>query len=159
PIGSIKRSEIVRLLDHIEDNHGQRCADAMLAYLRRIMRWHATRDDDFIVPVVPGMGRYDAAAHRRSRILDDDEIRKIWDATANHAVNSFSALVRFLLVSAARRNEAAGMKHGEVDADGVWTLPPGRSKTKTEITRPLSKAALELLDQRPRIADCPYFFT
>jgi integrase len=159
PISTIKRSDIVRLLDEVEDNSGARAADLTLAVLRRLMHWHSARSDDYVPPIVRGMGRWNAAEHRRSRILDDDEFRRVWAATADHAINPFSALVRFLLLSAARRSEAAGMKEGEVDDDGVWTLPPSRSKTKTEIVRPLSKAALELLNQRPRIEDCPYFFT
>ena len=46
PIGDIKRSEIVALLDEIEDERGPVMADRMLATLRRVMNWHASRDDD-----------------------------------------------------------------------------------------------------------------
>jgi integrase len=156
PIGDIKRSEIVHLLDRIEDHNGPRAADVALAILRKIMRWHATRDDEFITPVVPGMNRQKASDHRRDRILTDDEIRKLWAATADNS--AFSALVRFLLLTSARRNEAAAMKWDEV-VDGVWTLPASRSKTKTEIVRPLSRAALAILDGLPHIDGCEFVFT
>ena len=62
-IASVKRSEIVRLLDGIEDNSGARMADLTLAYVRRVFNWHATRDDDFRTPIVRGMGRYVGAEH------------------------------------------------------------------------------------------------
>jgi Arm DNA-binding domain len=42
-IGSITRSDIVRLLDRIADNSGAPMADHVLAYLRRVMTWHATQ--------------------------------------------------------------------------------------------------------------------
>jgi integrase len=156
PIGSIKRSDIVRLLDKVEDTSGPRMADSTLATIRRIFAWHATRDDEFLSPVVRGMGRQNVAEHRRSRILDDDEIRAIWAATATD--EPFPALVRLALLTSARRGELAGLRDDEIK-DGVWLLPASRSKTKTEVPRPLSKAALALIDARPRVPGCPYVLT
>jgi integrase len=155
PIDSIKRSEIVRLLDKIEDGTGPRMADVTLAVLRRVFTWHALRDDDFRSPIIRGMNRQRAVEHRRTRVLSDDEIRALWQATET----PFSALIKFLLLTSARRSEAAGMCWSEIDADGIWTLPASRSKTKTEIVRPLSKAALTLIEQIPQIDGCPYVFT
>jgi integrase len=150
PVESLKRSEIVRLMDKIEDASGQRMADVTLAVLRRILNWHATRSDNFVPPFVRGMARQRAAEHRRSRILDDDELRRLWAATADG--QRFSNLIRFLLLTTARRGEAAEMRWDEV-TDGVWTLPASRSKTKTEIVRPLSRAAQAVLAAQPRITD------
>jgi integrase len=155
PIETVKRSDIVRLLDKIEARNGARMADVCLAVLRRILHWYETRTDDFRSPIIRGMGsRQNVVEHRRSRILDDDEIRKLWVATADNT--PFSVLVRFLLLTSARRNEAAGMKWGEVDADDIWTLPASRSKTKVEVVRPLSKAAQTVLTGLPRIGDYPF---
>jgi integrase len=155
PVGEIRRSEIVALLDRIEDGSGARMADVTLAVLRKIMRWHATRDDDFNSPIVPGMGRQDVAEHRRDRVLDDAELRSIWSATAD-PLDPFAALVRFLLLTASRRSEAAGMCWSEIDANGIWALPANRSKTKVAVTRPLSKAAQAVLAELPRIGDYPF---
>jgi integrase len=156
PITEIKRSEIVAMLDKIEDHNGPRMADVTLAVLRKVMNWYATRADDFVPPFVRGMARQRPADHLRMRVLTDDEIRALWTATEDKT--AFSALVRFLLLTSARRNEAAGMKREEV-ADGVWRLPASRSKTKTEIVRPLSAPALAVLDGLPRINDCAFSFT
>jgi integrase len=156
PITEIKRSEIVAMLDKIEDHNGPRMADVTLAVLRKVMNWHAARSDDFVPPFVRGMARQNAKDHRRERTLDDDELRRIWAATADG--QPFSALVRFALLTSARRGEIAGMKRDEID-DGVWRLPASRSKTKVEITRPLSAPALAVLDGLPRINDCAFSFT
>jgi integrase len=150
PIDSLKRSEIVRLLDHIEDGSGPRMADVTLAVLRRVFHWHALRSDEFRSPIVRGMARQNPAEHRRARILDDDELARLWAATANG--QPFSALIRFLLLSTARRGEAAGMHWDEI-ADGIWRLPASRSKTKTEVIRPLSRAAQAVLATQPRVTD------
>jgi integrase len=156
PIGEIKRSEVVHLLDRVEDRSGPRAADVTLGVLRTILHWHERRSDEFRSPIIRGMQRQKTADHRRSRILDDDEICAAWAATADGTV--FSSLVRFLLLTSARRNEAAGMKWDEVDANGLWTLPAGRSKTKVDVARPLSRAALAVLNALPRLDGCPYAF-
>jgi integrase len=158
PIDSIKRSDLVRMLDQIEDKSGARMADVTLAVLRRVFTWHALRTDDFASPIVRGMGsRHPVAEHRRSRSLDDDELRKLWTATADNT--PFSALVRLALLTSARRNEIAGMRWDEVDANGVWMLPAARSKTKVEVVRPLSKAAQSVLAELPQIDGCPFAVT
>jgi integrase len=133
-------------------------ADVTLAVLRRIFHWHETRTDDWRSPIIRGMGsRQSTAEHRRARILTDDEIRRVWQATADGG--PFGALVRFALLTSARRNEIAGMKWDEADANGIWVLPQSRSKTKTEVVRPLSKAALAVLEGMPRIDGCDFIFT
>jgi hypothetical protein len=52
PIAEIRRSEIVRLLDQIEDENGPVMADRTLAIIQRVMNWHAGRTDDFSSPIL-----------------------------------------------------------------------------------------------------------
>jgi integrase len=150
PIDSLKRSEIVRLLDRVEDGSGTRMADVTLAILRRVFNWHSARSDEFRSPIVKGMARQNEADLRRSRILDDDELRRLWATTADG--QQFSNLVRLLLLTSARRSEVAGMRWEEV-TDGIWTLPAARAKTKAEIVRPLSEAAKGVLARQPQVSD------
>jgi integrase len=156
PIDSIKRSDLVAMLDRIEDERGARTADVVLATVRRAFTWYALRTDSFNNPIIRGMARQNTAEHRRTRTLDDDELRRLWAATADG--QPFSNLIRFLLLTTARRGEAAGMRWDEVDATGVWTLPASRSKTKIEVVRPLSRAAQAVLAAQPR-SDLPWVFT
>src|SRR5262249_10893413 len=139
-----------------EDNHGPAAAHHALAALRRLMSWHATRDDDFLSPVVRGMGRIKPKENARSRILNDDELRAVWKA-AEHQ-HPFCTLIRFLLFTAARRAEAAGMRWGEIEGTD-WVLPAARNKTLCELVRPLSKATQALLASVPRFHDCDFVFT
>jgi len=147
PISSIRRSDIIRLLDLIEDERGPVMADRTLALLRKIMNWHAVRDEDFASPIVRGMARIKPAERARERILADDELRAVW-ATAASATGPFGAYVRFLLLTGARRSEAAAMTRDELSGTD-WTLPAARNKTKVDLVRPLSKAARELLVKLP----------
>jgi integrase len=156
-IGDIRRKDIVRLLDHIEDKHGSRMADYALACVRRLFNWHAVRDDEFTSPIVRGMTRQSAKKHARTRVLSDDELRRVWKA-ASATEGPFPAFVKFLLLTSARRSEAAAMTWAELD-DADWTLPAARNKTAVDLVRPLSKTAQAILAGRPHIDDCAFVFT
>jgi integrase len=161
PIDSIQRDEIARLLDRIEDENGPVMARLALAYLRRLMNWHARRSNDFRSPIVRGMGPKVSAA--RARVLSDDELRAVWKA-AEAQGGAFSYFLRFILLTATRRTEGARMTRDELsarrDTPGTdWTIPAARYKTKRDFLVPLSTAACELLDGMPRMGRRGYVFT
>jgi integrase len=166
-IDSIKRSEIVRLLDKIADGElkvngrpiegGPVQADRTLALVRRIMNWHATRSDDFRSPIVRGMARTKPGDRARDRILSDDEIRSLWN-TAEQGARVFDRYLQFVLLTATRRNEAAEVTRKEISG-ATWTIPEDRYKTGIEFAVPLSSAAVAILDKIPAIKGCEYIFT
>jgi integrase len=144
PIEAINRSDIVRLLDRIEDECGPIMANRTLGIINRVMNFHASRSDDFRSPIVRGMSR--GTEQARSRILDDDELRAIWKATADYPV--YGSLLRFILLTATRRNEAGKMKWTELNGDRTWIIPAARYKTNLDHVVPLSAMALSVLPER-----------
>jgi integrase len=148
------------MLDRVEDAHGARNADLCLAYLSRAFNWHASRVDEFRSPLVRGMNRLNTKERARSRTLTDDEIRKLWTATepSDKAAQPFHALVRFLLLTGARRNEATLLPFSEIDGTD-WCLPAARNKTKVDLIRPLSRAAQAIISAQLRIDDGPLVFS
>jgi integrase len=151
PITEIRRSDIARLLDKVENGSGPRMADGCLAALSCLFNWYMSRDDDFLSPLARGMRgmRRAKPAHERARtrILSDDELRAVWAAAG--IMGASGAYVRFLLLTTARRSEAAGMRWDELSGSD-WCLPALRNKTKQDLIRPLSTAALEVLAGVPR---------
>jgi integrase len=159
PMDSIKRSEIIKLLDRIADDHGPVMADHALAMLRRVMSWHAVRDDDFKSPIIKGMARTSIKERARSRTLDDDELRAIW-RTAEALATPYARLLQFILMTATRLREAAHMKRAEINAGGIeWTIPKERHKSKKDFLCPLSTAAQDVLAKTPRIGRKGWVFT
>ncbi len=156
-IDEIRRSEIVRFLDKIEDERGAQMAHKVLALLSTVFNWHASRDDDFRSPIVRGMARVNGKERARSRILTDGEIRAVWNATETHG-EAFDRLVQFCLLTGARRSEAALMSRAELSGDG-WLLPASRNKTKVDFLRPLSGAARDMFGKLPVIGDGKFVFT
>jgi integrase len=155
PIATIKRKAIIDMLDGIEVTNGPVMAHSILSFVRRIMRWHAVRDEDYTLPIVPGMGRINADERRRSRTLSDDELRAVW-RTAEQRADPYARMIQFLLLTAARHGEAGGMAWSEIVGDD-WLLPAARNKVKVELLRPLSKAAQKLLAAQPKVG--PLVFT
>jgi integrase len=68
------------------------------------------------------------------------------------------ALLKFLILTAARSGEVRGMTWGEVDFEQrVWTIPPERMKAKFQHRVPLSRTAIEIL-KKQRVFDSELVF-
>ena len=149
PARDIRRSDIVRLLDSVEDESGPVMADQTLAFIRRVFNWHASRDDDFRSPIVRGMARTKPKARARKRTLTDEEIRDVWAALATADVlPCYPPFVKSLLLCATRRTESARLHTTELDGD-LWTIPGDRYKTKLDHVIPLTDAIKALIGGKP----------
>jgi integrase len=154
-IDTIKRSEIVRLLDRIEKENGPHQAQAVLAFLSKLFNWHGGRDDDFVSPIRRDMARTKAKETARDRVLSDDELRAVWRAT-EATEGAYGCLVRFALLTATRRAEAAEMMRSELQGSD-WVVPAARMKAKLEHLIPLSAAAQSVINAMPNLGT--YLFT
>jgi integrase len=157
PITEVRRSEIARLLDHVEDVAGPAAADKIYGILHRIAGWHSTRDDDFRSPLVKGMKRTKPKERARTRVLDDGELRAVWKAA--DTIPIFGSFIQLTLLTASRRNETARMTDAELSSNGDWVISGDRYKSKHDHVVPLSAAAKAVLAKVPRIAGCPFVFS
>jgi integrase len=152
----IRRSDVAALLDQVQDNHGARAADYVLAITRGIMNWFATRNDDFTPPIVRGMQRRSQYEKARARILGDDEIRRIW--TAADTAGSFGSIVKLCLLTAQRSRKVAAIKCADISEDGVWSIPAAPREKATAGALKLSAAALAIIRAQPKLGDNPHVF-
>jgi len=149
-IYTLKRRQIVEMLDAVEDKAGPVMADRTLAHLRKAFNWQAARDDDFLSPIVRGMARTKPKERARQRVLTDDEIRDIWQALDTADVPScYPRYIKMLLLTMTRRNESADMSAAEVESD-LWTIPGERYKNKLDHVIPLSPDAKALIGTKPK---------
>jgi integrase len=152
PIREIRRGQYTRVFDHVADHNGPVRADRVLSATKTLLAWHAERSD-FISPLGRGGRRTSILERARTRVLSDDELRALWLA-AEQDQRLFGAYVRFLLLTATRRSEAAGFQRSELSADGkTWTIPALRCKTKRDVVLPLSKAAQKIIAAQPLLGD------
>jgi len=109
------------------------------------MNWHATKDEDYVSPIVRGMARTKPKDRARRRVLTEDEIRDVWTGLDSADVPAcYPAYVKSLLLTATRRNEAADMNSLEIEGD-LWTIPGSRYKTKLDHVVPLTEQAKALI--------------
>jgi integrase len=130
-------------------------AHLTLAFVSKLFNWHASRDDEFKSPIVRGMGRVKPGEHARDRVLSDDELRAVWQ-TAESMSGPFGRYVRFLVLTATRRDEAADMRRDEI-FNGDWIIPADRMKGKRDHLVPLAAAAKAIIDGMPKLGH--YVFT
>jgi integrase len=151
-VRELKRSHVVRVLDRVATNNGPVMADLVLAYLRKALNWFATRDDEFVVPIVRGMARSRPRERARDRILSDLELRALWNVTTPCEAGNYGALVRVLLLTGQRRQEVAGMRRHEL-AQGIWTIPAERAKNNRANVVPLPVTVILAIESLQPLGD------
>jgi integrase len=152
----IRRGDVAKLLDHIEDKHGARQADYALAVIRGMANWYATRHENYVSPVVKGMKRTNPKETARKRILDDDEIRAVWKAA--EANGTFGAILRTLLLTGQRLEKVAAMRWQELGDDGVWRIPSEDREKGNAGEIMLPEIAREIIKAQPQFIDNPHVF-
>lgn len=90
----------------------------------------------------------------RDRILNDDELRAVWEAAAAEGY-PFGPFVWILLLTGQRETEVAHMRHADRDG-GVWTLPDTKRGTLHRVFLP--EMAEAILDDLPRL-EGPFVFS
>jgi integrase len=145
PLESIQRADVAARLQEISKAHGRVAAARARANLSALFAW-AMREG--LTEANPTIATNNPASGlpSRERILDDKEVRAIWNACGG---DDFGAIVRLLLLTGQRRNEIADLCWQEVDLDNALiTLPATRTKNKRQHVVPLSVPALAILQSR-----------
>ncbi|MCW2244758.1 integrase [Azospirillum fermentarium] len=148
-MGDVTRRDVNLLLDEVVDGGAPVVANRLLAAVRKMFNWAASKD---YVAANPCAGIMPPSAEdSRDRVLGDDELRRVWEA-ASALGELFGPLVRLLILTGQRRDEVAGMRWSELDLDaGLWTIPKERAKNGKAHAVPLSVAAVAVLAVLPRL--------
>jgi integrase len=149
PIHELGKRDVVELLDAIVDRGGGLTANRTLAAIRKLFNWAIGRG---ILSTSPVQGIKAPLAERsRDRILDNEEIKRLW-AACEALGYPFGPMVRLLLLTGQRRTEVAGITWGEIDLDKAeWAIPGTRTKNGEPHSVPLSDAAVGIIKSLPHI--------
>ncbi|MGI9449815.1 MAG: tyrosine-type recombinase/integrase [Geminicoccaceae bacterium] len=154
PIEEIRKRDVIALIDGIADR-APIMANRTLAHIKRMLKWAASRDiieNDpaaHVVKVAPEV--------KRDRVLTDDELVSVWQASEETGY-PFGSAVQMLILTGARREEIFSLSWPEFDDDAI-RLPAERSKVKEARTIPLSPQSLALLRSLPRFDDGDVVFS
>jgi integrase len=149
PISEIRRADVKVLIQAVHQS-APIASNRVLAAVKTFLGWCAQEE---LIEASPAASVKPLAAEtKRDRVLSDLEIRAIWQACEELGV--FGRYFRFLLVTGARRSEAAAATWSEIDvAQRLWTLPQSRSKNKRQHILPLNDMALAILAECPRTGE------
>jgi integrase len=155
-LDSIKKSDVLKIIDGIRDGGAEVQANRVLAFLRRFFNWCLERDYLNQNPTA-GIAKPTKEV-ARDRVLSPDEIARVLSA-ARKLGYPFGPFVEMLILTGQRRDEVAGMRWDEVNkAENVWVLPASRSKNGKAHTVHLSEAAVAVLTSVPRLDECELVF-
>jgi integrase len=152
---AIDREQVANLLDKIVDENGPVQADRVLAIIRKLMNWYATRANDYTSPIVRGMNRSSGKDRARKRVLSDDEIRALWQTTEDEG--TFGAMLRVALLTAQRIGKVVTMQWDDI-VDGKWRIASEDGEKGNAEVLPLPPMVLEIIAAQPRLAANPYVF-
>jgi integrase len=144
PIPHIGRSDLQPIIDAIPlKQRGMR--RAVFAYASVLFGWAHKRGDIAENPLI-GMARPEAPK-ARDRVLTDNELESIWQASGKLG-DPFGPFLRLLILTGQRRGEVAAMNWAELDRTAsAWTIPADRAKNDTAHIVPLNTPAITELDR------------
>jgi integrase len=98
-----------------------------------------------------------AARPQRDRVLNDDELRSIWNCCDMNT--DFGRIVRLLVLSGCRREEIGGLRWSEIDFDkGQINLPGERTKNGLPHSFTLPDTAMQIIRSVEQMHDREYLF-
>jgi integrase len=156
-VDTIRKADIIRLLDNITDNGAPIQANRVLAYLRRLFNWCVERD---IITSTPVLGvKPPAREHSRDRVLSHQELQDVW-AGADKMDYPFGPMIKLLILTGQRLNEVAMAPYDEFYIDkAIWSLPGSRTKNGHAHNVHLPPLAIEIIGNLPKIDGSDWLFT
>jgi integrase len=146
--GSIRRRDVIELVEAVAARGKGVMANRLLALVRKMFAWGQDAD---LVDGNPA--REVAAPHReatRERLLSEAEIAELWPAWDKMGW-PFGALFKLLLLTGQPRSDIASMRLDDIQfTSRVWTPPGARTHGGRNHELPLSDFALEILAVLPR---------
>ena len=167
PITEISRGDLLELLDEAVDAGHPYAAHHTFAYVHKLWEWAIERGVYGLESSPCDRMKPASVIGKkvpRQRVLRDDELRLIWQATEDDGGSGlaypFGPLVRLLLITGQGLREVAEARWTEFDLDkALWTVPAERMKGDAAHEVSLSPMALDLLSALPRFAGGDFVFT
>jgi integrase len=145
-LDTIDRRIIADRLGSIEKNSGAVTANRVRATMSAMFSWGMREGLVFANPVANTNKR---AERPRDRVLNDPELRLVWQALNG---GQYTTIIKLLMLTAQRVNEIAGLCWTEVDFDrGVISLPAERTKNARPHDISMSPTVQALIKAQPKI--------
>ena len=148
-VADITRRDAVILIDKVR-KRAPVGASRLQSVMVRMWNFAAERG---IIDFSPLVGMRRPKEKPRTRVLSDEDIRKLWvgldlENTKIDIYRPTKLAIKLILLLGQRPGEVSDMRWSEIDESAmVWTIPPERSKNRQENRVPLNRMALETIQQ------------
>ena len=147
----VRRRDIVVLLDAIVERRAEITANRVLAVTRKMFNFAVGRDIIDASPCVqiPAPSK----ENRRERNLSEEEIGIFWSKLDDAKMSQEIRLaLKFLLITAQRKNEVIQAEWNEFDLQNKWwTIPGKKAKNNRSHRVPLAPIAMKILNEVKKI--------
>jgi len=156
PLDSIVLRDVATAVVRIQRERGNATAVAARGALASFFAWCMRHG---LCAANPTIGSENPETRARDRVLDGDELTRIWKACGDD--DEYGKIVRLLILLGARRQEVGGMAWSEFNLEApqpTWTLPKERSKNGRTHTLPLMPMALAIVRSVPKLVSRDLLF-
>jgi integrase len=145
-LASVKRRDIVRVVDKIKDRGAEVQANRTLACVRRMFNFAVERG---VIETTPASHIKATREKARDRVLTRAEIKTLLSAIQKTELwLGTKVALELILRTAQRPGEVRQMEKHEVNAEEkVWIIPAEKSKNGLAQVVPLTDKTLQLIDQ------------
>ncbi len=155
PLEAIKRADVAARLQETTKAYGRTSAARGRDNLSALYSW-AMKEGLCEANPVLATNDPTEGMQARDRVLNDDEIRAIWNACED---DDSGRIVKLLLLTGCRREEIGALKWSEVDLDtSLMTIPGTRTKNHRTLELTLPEVAIDILRSVPRQDDRDFVF-
>jgi len=155
-VPEIGKADVIAALEPVLKRGAPSAARHAFAAIRKFFNWCVEQglvEDSPCRTMKPP-----AKAVSRDRVLTDDELARIWQASIAQG-DTFGVIVRLLMLTAQRRGEVCGIAWDEIDlGEGVWTIPGNRTKNHKPHMVPLTVTAIGIIKSLPRFEGSSFVF-
>ena len=151
-VDTVKRKDIVVLIDTIENDGKPGAALDLRKHSRSLLEWTTSRGFTDFNPLA-GMRRPKASRAERledeskGKALSDDQVRTLWTSAAS--LGAFGGLLRLALLTAMRRKELSGLKWSHVHDDRI-VIEAEDAKTGSRHEIPMTATIRAILNAQPK---------
>jgi integrase len=150
-IRQLKKADVAIVINRIVEQGKKTSANSAFAQIRRLFSWAV--EQDYLERSPCERMKRPAKSTSRERVLADDEIESIWNASTELGY-PFGTVVKLLLLTGQRRDEVASMRWDDLDLEkGLWTQPAESNKSGREHAVPLIPKAISILKSVPLTHD------
>ena len=161
-VKDVTRRDAVLLLDKVR-KRAPIGANRLQSAMVRMFNFAAERG---VIDYSPMVGLKRPKEKPRTRVLSNDEIKKLWTGLdlENKKIDIYrptKLAIKLILLLGQRPGEVSDIRWSEIDEQAnVWTLPPERAKNGEVNRVPLNRMALDVISQARKFSspDCDFVF-